>query len=423
MLHIIGADADLSAWLTALFAWLIDSPLMTVLLFAVAIRTASVLLRLLPPIRRVLVAVETERHTSIDGLRGVLGIAVFIHHTVITWFYLHGNGWTLPPSRLVVHLGQTSVALFFMITAFLFWGRVLSRGSHLNWAEFFVSRLCRLYPAYLVMLALIVAAAYGFASPEQQASGNLWPSLTSWLLFTTFGAPDLNGLPNTGLVVAGVTWSLPYEWLFYLALPALAFAAGHVRKPIAALASAAAVIALFLSFYWFRWYNPFALKILLSFLGGVAAAHWVRNPARREIGRRRSAGYVAITALLAVVLFMPTAYLWLSTLGLTVFFVVIASGHDLWGVLRLPGLLWLGDISYSVYLLHGALLWTVFQHMLPRALAISAPVYVGTSIIIDIVLVLAASTVFLAVERPAILAAKRWYKRLNRSAALLQANI
>jgi peptidoglycan/LPS O-acetylase OafA/YrhL len=402
--------------LSRLFLWLVDSPLTVVLLFAVAIGTATLMLKRLPPIHRVLAAVEAGRHTSIDGLRGFLGIAVFIHHTVITWFYLHGHGWTLPSSRLVVHLGQTSVALFFMITAFLFWGRVLSRRDGLDWTEFFVSRFFRLYPAYLVMLVLVVAVAWAFASPEQQANDNLWPSLASWLLFTMFGTPNLNGLPATWQVVAGVTWSLPYEWLFYLTLPALAFVATRVRKPVAALASAAAVIALFLLFHMLGLHKPFNPKILLSFLGGVAAAHWVRNPALSEIGSRPCAGYIAIAALLAVALFMPTAYAWPSTLGLTVFFVVIASGHDLWGLLRRPGLLWLGDISYSVYLLHGVLLWTVFRRVLPHALATSAPVYIGLSLVNDILLVLIASAVFLAVERPAILAGKRWYRRLSRSA-------
>jgi peptidoglycan/LPS O-acetylase OafA/YrhL len=411
MLPINGADADLSAWL-------IDSPLMTVLLFAVAIGTASVLLRLLPPVKRIMAAVETGRRASIDGLRGLLGIAVFIHHTVITWFYLHGDGWSLPSSRLAVHLGQTSVALFFMITAFLFWERVLSQGSSIDWTGFFVSRVFRLYPAYLVMLGLVIVAVYGFAAPDRRASG-LWPPLGSWLLFTLFGMPDLNGMPNTGQLVAGVPWSLPYEWLFYLALPALAFAAGRARKPIGASVSTLALIALF---YCFGWHNPFTPNILLSFIGGVIAAHWVRSPVLRDLGSRRGAGYGAVAALLAVVLFMPTAYRWPSTLGLTVFFVVIASGHDLWRLLRLPGLLWLGDISYSVYLLHGLLLWTVFQHGLPHALAISAPVYLGASLVNGVVLVLAASAVFLVVERPAILAGKRWYKRLSRRGIIARAS-
>jgi hypothetical protein len=54
----------------------------------------------------------------------------------------------------MTHLGQMSVALFFMITAFLFWGRVLDRGKTIDRTEFIVSRLYRLYPVYLLMVAL-----------------------------------------------------------------------------------------------------------------------------------------------------------------------------------------------------------------------------------------------------------------------------
>ena len=105
----------------------IDSPLIAILLFSVAFGVATILVRVSPSIGRTLAEVEIGRHTAIDGLRGLLGIAVFVHHTVITWFFLHGDGWRLPPSRFIVHFGQSSVALFFMITAFLFWGRVLDR--------------------------------------------------------------------------------------------------------------------------------------------------------------------------------------------------------------------------------------------------------------------------------------------------------
>jgi len=403
-----------------LFASRINILLMTFVLFAVAIGTSTLLLRCLPPIRRILAGVEAGRHTTIDGLRGLLAIGVFIHHTVITWFDMHGAGWKLPPSHLIVHLGQTSVALFFMITAFLFWGRVLSRRGSLDWMAFLVSRLFRLYPAYLVMLGLLLAITYGFVTPEQRANAGLWPQLASWMLFTVFGAPNLNGLPDTGMVVAWVTWSLPYEWLFYLALPALAFVAGLVRKPVAALVSAMAVTGLFACF---GWHNPFSLDILLSFIGGIVAAHWVRSPVLTAISRRRGAGPVAVAALLAVVWFMPTAYCWPSTLGLTVFFTIVASGNDLWRLLRRPGLLWLGDISYPVYLLHGLLLWTVFRHLLPQETVASGPIYAGVSLVNDVVLVLAATAVFLAVERPAILAGKHWYQRLSRSAVLLRSNV
>jgi peptidoglycan/LPS O-acetylase OafA/YrhL len=70
------------------------------------------------------------------------------------------NGQRQPPaSRFLTQLGETGVALFFIITAFLFWSRVLQRGSNIAWLEFLVSSLYRLCPAYLLMVALLVVAA------------------------------------------------------------------------------------------------------------------------------------------------------------------------------------------------------------------------------------------------------------------------
>ncbi|MFC6337438.1 acyltransferase family protein [Pseudomonas karstica] len=60
------------------------------------------------------------RFVTIDGLRGYLAFFVFLHHSCIWYYYLQSGVWALPPSRLFVHFGQMGVALFFMITGFLF---------------------------------------------------------------------------------------------------------------------------------------------------------------------------------------------------------------------------------------------------------------------------------------------------------------
>jgi peptidoglycan/LPS O-acetylase OafA/YrhL len=65
-----------------------------------------------------------------------------------------------------------------------------------------------------------------------------------WLAFTVFQAPDLNGFNPTSLIVAGVTWSLPYEWFFYLCLPVLALLSGR-RPPILFLVIGVASTAVF----------------------------------------------------------------------------------------------------------------------------------------------------------------------------------
>lgn len=63
---------------------------------SVALVAASIFLQLFPFARIAQAEVETNRQTAIDDVRGLLGISVFVHHTVITWFFLHGAGWALP---------------------------------------------------------------------------------------------------------------------------------------------------------------------------------------------------------------------------------------------------------------------------------------------------------------------------------------
>ncbi len=397
--------------MTTIATWIITGPLFPVILFSVALATATLLVRHLPLIRRNLITIETNRASAIDGLRGCLGIGVFIHHAVITWYFIHGDPWRLPSSPLIIHLGQSSVALFFMITAFLFWGRVLDRGGAIDWAAFFVSRLYRLYPVYLLMMALVLAAAFGL-----QASGppvtfySVLRPLLDWLLFTMFATPDFNGLEHADTLVAGVLWSLRYEWLFYLALPLAAMLTGRAIKPVAAGGS---LVILILMAWRFGWRNPFDIGILRLFLGGIVAAHWVRFPALSAVGRSVVGAIVALMALAGVVAFCSSAYDGAAGLGLTVFFIAVASGNDFWGAFRAPGLLWLGDITYPIYLFHGLFLWFVFRHALTPDIASQGVPFLGFVILIDIVLILVCSFVFVMIERPAIAMGKRHYRAMH----------
>jgi peptidoglycan/LPS O-acetylase OafA/YrhL len=200
----------------------------------------------------------------------------------------------------------------------------------------------------------------------------------------------------------------------------LGFIAGRSRQPFAALLSLAILV---LMFHQFGWHNTFELGMLQAFLGGIVAAHWVRSPMLAALARTTAAGLLAIVALSAVVALLPTAFTWQATLGLTVFFVVIASGHSLWGALRLPGLIWLGDISYSIYLLHAFLLWLVFQRLLPHEAGVGGWVFLGVAVVVDVMLVLICSAVFLAIERPAIVMGKRHYYHVRRLGAALRVRL
>ncbi len=74
----------------------------------------------------------TNRFESIDGFRGLLATGVFIHHSIIWKNYLTTNIWELPKNHLAVHLGESSVAFFFMITSFLFKKRKTTNAIYLS---------------------------------------------------------------------------------------------------------------------------------------------------------------------------------------------------------------------------------------------------------------------------------------------------
>ena len=133
------------------------SPLPAIGAILLAIGTAS----LLPHVISFQVT-SPPRFPTIDGLRGYLALAVFLSHSSIWYFYVHSGRWDVPPSNFYTHLGQSSVALFFMITGFLFWSKLLDgRARPIDWSRLYFSRLFRLVPLYLVSVAcLIVVSLY-----------------------------------------------------------------------------------------------------------------------------------------------------------------------------------------------------------------------------------------------------------------------
>lgn len=68
-----------------------------------------------------------DRLSNLDGLRGFLAFGVFFHHSAIYHQYFQDGQWVLPPSCFYTLIGPACVALFFMITGYLFWGANDSR--------------------------------------------------------------------------------------------------------------------------------------------------------------------------------------------------------------------------------------------------------------------------------------------------------
>jgi peptidoglycan/LPS O-acetylase OafA/YrhL len=314
-------------------------------------------------------AAAQDRFISIDGLRGYLAFFVFLHHSAIWYFYLRTGRWEAPSSRLFGHFGQVSVALFFMITSFLFFSKLLgARSKPIDWTRLYVSRVLRLTPLYLfamALLAVVVAQLSHFALQEPPAQ--LLLGAARWLTFTVVGGPPLNGIAETSTIIAMVTWSLSYEWLFYLSLPLLALFVRIAPPRSYLVLSVASVVG-------FSFLRP-AAPYLLAFLGGIAAAVAVRVPQITKLLRGPVGALVAVGSLAIVCCLFPiTDRIEAGALPfLALAFVIVAAGNDLLGLLRAPVSRQLGEMAYSIYLLHGFVLFLVFKYLIGFERAASLP--------------------------------------------------
>jgi peptidoglycan/LPS O-acetylase OafA/YrhL len=310
----------------------------------------------------------SNRYRSIDGLRGYLALFVFLHHAAIWSSWLGGGQWEPPASRFFNHLGGVSVILFFMITSFLFFSRILDAraGGAIDWGRLYLSRIFRIAPLYLVstlLVGIIVLGCCGWQLSEHPAS--LVGNALRMLMLGVFPLRPLNGFAETERIVAGVYWTLSYEWFFYGMLPLLALLCG-VRVPAKYCA------VLLLSGLWFLRISP-PMVLLMPFAGGVAAAVLVRSEFIRRICRSAFASLLIPLLLGLGLTYHFSPYARINIVFLTAVFILIAGGNSFFGLLVNRAALLLGELAYGVYLLHGILLFLSFRVLTPEALHAKLP--------------------------------------------------
>jgi peptidoglycan/LPS O-acetylase OafA/YrhL len=338
----------------------------------------------------------SARHHSIDGLRGYLATGVILHHIFLNHhFYLTGK-WELTSSRFSTFLGRGSVAIFFMITAFLFWTQMIERKDRFDAMRFYQSRIRRLVPMYLVSASLVAVTAIAFTKFRLNVPvGSLVAQIVSWLLFTFPGAPAINGYDSTGLI-NGVFWTLVYEWKFYLILPLIGALALQWGTWLVGLG--VCVCILLLSATHVEWY----------FVAGCAAAIIVRFPTPTARSRGIFSAILGIVCMLAAIIWRPMIYEFGAAVLLFITFVIIVQGNTFFGLLTNKAARLLGLLSYSIYLLHN---WVLFlmarliNHYVPIA-ELSHAAYLMLGVGVICITVMLAALTYRFVEFPLLRASR-----------------
>ena len=340
------------------------------------------------------------RFAELDVLRGLAALTVVLsHYTNYGSRYFHKSPVDLG------HYGYYAVELFYMISGFVIYFTLAKSASLLDFA---VSRVTRLYPVYWTTLTLMVAVetiVFKNRIDPSAAATDLWwhgyfLNLTMFQEFLGFGNFD------------NVYWSLTYELAFYIDM-ALLFALGllgRIELVLAPWLGLAALWALLDPNFGATASAPdFVSRILiLRYVGFFAAGIMFYRLSTEGPTRLRQAILVAALGL---------EWLIHGAHDLAVAAALFAIfGLSLAGRLRFlisPVTLWLGAISYPLYLIHRNLGYSTLLRLHENGV----PFWIGFLVAGAGAFILATVLCY-GVERPALRILRRWYRTAHLRAPM-----
>lgn len=306
-----------------------------------------------------------EHIPALDHLRFLAALLVFAFHT----FHLYFGQWQPAPYAAAMGLvveGHTGVALFFVLSGFLFMSIAL-QGGDIRYGGFVRNRFLRIFPLFLFFFYIAISVG----RQEFRAADILY------VFFSNLGTA-----PTSNSFITGAAWTISVEFTFYLVFPFLARFAreegpGYLLRLIGLL------LLVKLAAYGVSQQPTHMLYSTLvgrfdQFLWGMAAAMlWQRRRLWLERHGRwlLAAGVLAAWAALAWLArnasyFSPEqrqpAWILWSTVEALVWAAVLLGYLGA----RIPWpapLAWLlgrgGAWSYSFYLWHGLLLYLAHRHL------------------------------------------------------------
>jgi peptidoglycan/LPS O-acetylase OafA/YrhL len=331
---------------------------------------------------------------SLTPLRGIAALWVVFYHL----------GWDSLPQQtdaftLLLRKGYLAVDFFFLLSGFVlshvYWREFSDRIERRKYMNFLNARVARLYPLHLTALCLFVALAlvFWFAHAPGQ-SLTLWGnhSLTAFLANLAM----LQGLYAAQLSWDYPTWSISIEFLAYLGLPLVLAFVVNARSEAKILAAVVLAIVLLVLASAHggslnHWLGPAAMvRCLPEFLLGVLIYDvWRRTP---QIDNGLAILVAALGILLAMEFGMPDP-LAVALFALIIPLSVWAEGRAA-AVMNWRVFIWLGEISYALYLVH-ALVQYLFLSVLKSA-GLGEQKDFPTSLSIIMVICAVAASLFLA---------------------------
>ncbi|KRE97311.1 hypothetical protein ASG76_00855 [Nocardioides sp. Soil774] len=303
-------------------------------------------------------SVDRRRYIELDGLRGIAVLAVVLCH--------YGNELDryfpgLPPAAVsgepvgwLLRYGYFGVQLFFLLSGFVI---LLTARKVATPRDFVVARVSRLYPTYWACLT--VTALVGWLSAQAVLQRlPLEVALNYSMVQRLIRVEDVDA----------AYWSLSVELIFYGIIWSVFMARGALRdKDVERLVLVWLTVALVVA-SWYRVTDGSSITLVVLLLTASQYAGFFSAGMllllSRERGRLHPLVAVCVLAQAVVSWLVVDAVEATVVVPLMAFFAYVIMQSRV-GWLRVPGLVFIGAISYPLYLLHQNLGYLLIEAAAP----------------------------------------------------------
>jgi peptidoglycan/LPS O-acetylase OafA/YrhL len=349
---------------------------------------------------------------QLTGIRAILAWWVVCLHILCNPQMVHYFWFARLFSR-----GNLAVDGFFVLSGFILchvYAAGLEEFSARRYLAFLAARIARVYPVHLVVLIAFLpalAANRWFHLPNAVTGFSALDLGLSLLLVQAWGFVDHPAWNS-------VAWSVSAEWFAYLLFPAFLFVVvkGNSLLRLVAVTAASLLALVWVSFAQADANGPAGLyrsalvMVCANFALGCAV-----YVAKQE--RMRTQAWMGTAAAAAAIVCAACRWLPLYSFSFAVLILALSSDGDwLSGMLARKAMVYLGETSYSVYMVH-LLVWEAIAMVAGRAgvlNAAGAPYVAGVAMM---VITAASSLSYHLVEVPA----RRYFREFVRVHFGLQA--
>ena len=299
---------------------------------------------------------------ALTGLRGVAAYSVLMAHSISTAFLYSGVS---PLSAYSSRLAYFGMSLFFVLSGFVIhynYANVIKTEGFISGGyKFIFARIARLYPLYGLMILFTLDCL-----PSTIFHNKQWAEL-SYLTMT-------QSWFNLQMLIFPPAWSISTEWFFYFAFICMVPLFERIKKPLLVLSVFLIATFFIMPYYiqyqmdllgdksgWVTYFSPFTR--IFDFIGGILASKAFLSTQEGE----REMKFLNMILLIGCIVWIVTIIAFdpfsgnkfSSLLSNFIYTPAIAPllyllcRYDtiLSRVLSSRPLMFMGEISYSVYLL------------------------------------------------------------------------